>query len=68
MVILVRRKDCSAYDRFSCKEDVIRCVSPFASCSELYAVSCFVDFLFSSSARCGDFINTSHFFVFCEEL
>jgi hypothetical protein len=68
MVVLVRRKDSSVYDRCSCKEDVVRCLSPFASCSEIYAVSCFVDFLSSSSARCGDFMNTSHFFVFCEEI
>lgn len=72
MTILVRCK--KAADSYVChsfhnKDELINFISPFASCSELFSVSCFVDFICDSSrARPGDFLNLSSFFVFCQEI
>lgn len=72
MTILVRCKksaDSDVFHSFDNKDDVIGFVSTFASCSELFCISCFVDFLCDSNrARPGDFLNLSSFFVFCEAL
>ena len=69
MVILVRSNFDSYYKRCSSKDEVIDFLYSFASCSEIHAISCFIDFLSNSSfASSGDFMNTSRFFVFCEDL
>lgn len=69
MSILVRSKSDSDYRSCSSKDEVIQFLSSLASTYEIYAISCFIDFLSNSAfARTGDFMNTSRFFVLCEDL